>query len=226
MNPMTRLVLATLVFLATHYVSSTPWRSRLVRLLGEGGYLVLYSAAAVAALTAMAWSYYRAPALTLWNVPLLRWAPSALMPAAFVLAAAGLTTRNPTLVGQAAQLQQDGAVRGILRVTRHPLMWAIALWAGAHILARGDAASAVFFGAFLLLALSGTALVDARKRAAAGGAWTRFAAATSNVPFFAIAAGRNQFVWEEIGWWRVAAGLALYGITLALHGIVFGARPY
>jgi uncharacterized membrane protein len=57
-------------------------------------------------------------------------------------------------------------------------MWAIALWAAAHILARGDLASSIFFGGFLAVALLGTVLIDARKRAAFGADWRRFAAVT------------------------------------------------
>ena len=41
MDPMAILALATAVFLATHYVSSTPLRAGLVRMLGENGYLEL-----------------------------------------------------------------------------------------------------------------------------------------------------------------------------------------
>jgi uncharacterized membrane protein len=43
MEPMTMLVLAAAVFLAAHYVSSTPLRSGLVAMLGEKAYLGFYS---------------------------------------------------------------------------------------------------------------------------------------------------------------------------------------
>lgn len=226
MNPMTRLLIATAAFLVAHYVSSTPLRARLVKLLGGNGYLVLYSAAAVATLIAMAWTYYRAPFLGLWHIPALRYAPLVAMPFSLVLIAAGLATRNPTLVGQERWLQGGEPARGILRVTRHPLMWGIALWAAAHVLARGDVASAVFFGSFLLLALTGTVLIDRRKRAALGGAWERFAAVTSNLPFAAIAGGRNRFRGSEIGWVAPAIAFGAYAVLLWLHPMLFGARPY
>lgn len=226
MSPMTKLLIAAAAFLATHYVSSTPLRARLVRLLGLNGYLVLYSAAAVATLVPMVWAYYRAPSLTLWHVPALRYVPLVVMPVALLLAVCGLSTRNPTLVGAERLLKSDGAARGIVRVTRHPLMWGIALWAAAHVLARGDLASLVFFGAFLVLAVSGAALIDARKRALPGEDWQRFAAATSSVPFAAIVAGRNRFSPSEIGWARLLIAIALYAVLLFAHGAMFGARPY
>jgi uncharacterized membrane protein len=226
MNPMTKLLIATAAFLVTHYVSSTPLRAQLTKLLGTNGYLVLYSSAAVATLVAMVWTYLRAPFIGLWHVPLLRYAPLVAMPVALLLITAGLTTRNPTAVGQDRWLQANEPARGILRVTRHPAMWGIALWAAVHLLARGDAASVVFFGAFLMLALTGTVLIDRRKRAAAGTDWQRFAAVTSNLPLGAIASGRNRFHAGEIGWMSLALALAAYGLLIWLHPALFGARPY
>lgn len=226
MNPMTKLFIAAAVFLAAHYVSSTPLRGRLIAALGTNGYLLLYSAVAFATLGGMVWAYYRAPFVGFWHVPALRYVPLAVMPIALVLLVSGLLTRNPTLVGAERLLQSAEPARGILRVTRHPLMWGIALWAASHVLARGDAAATVFFGSFLVLALTGTGLIDHRKRATLGKDWERFAGVTSNVPFAAIAAGRNHFSAREVGWGRLLAGLALYALVLWLHPLLFGARPY
>jgi uncharacterized membrane protein len=226
MNPMTRLLVATAAFLVAHYVSSTPLRPRLVKLLGSNGYIVLYGAVAVATLVAMAWTYYRAPFIGLWHVPVLRHAPLVVMPFSLFLMVAGLMTRNPTLVGQERRLRDPEPARGILRVTRHPLMWGIALWGAVHVLARGDAAAAVFFGAFLVLAVTGTVLIDRRKEAALGDAWQRFAAVTSNVPFAAIVRGKNRFSGGEIGWVAPATALGGYALLLWLHPLLFGARPY
>ncbi len=51
------------------------------------------------------------------------------------------------------------------------------------------------------------------------------AAATSNVPFAAIASGRNHLAWGELGVWRIAVAVAAYAGMLALHGPLFGAYP-
>jgi uncharacterized membrane protein len=56
--------------------------------------------------------------------------------------------------------------------------------------------------------------------------WTRFAAATSNVPFLAIAQRRNRIVWHEIGWLRPLAGIIAFVAFFAVHSSLFGARPY
>jgi uncharacterized membrane protein len=226
MEAFAQLLLACAVFLVTHIVASTPLRARLVAALGEKGYLGLYSGVALAALGWMILAYSRAPHFPLWQLPGLRWLPAALMPISTLLVAASLMTRNPTLLGQQDALQAQDPARGILRVTRHPMMWGIALWAALHLFVRGDLAALLFFGSFFALAAGGTVLIDARRRAQAGSDWARYAAQTSNVPFAAIVCGRNRFAAAEIGWKPLAAGLALYLALLAAHQPLLGARPY
>jgi len=164
--------------------------------------------------------------LSLWYVPALRYAPLVIMPFGLILIVCGALTRNPAVVGQERLLETGDAVRGILRVTRHPLMWGVALWAASHVLARGDAAAVLFFGTFLLLALVGTAMSDRRKARALGAGWKRFATTTSHVPFAAIATGRTAFVPAEIGWTKPVLGVVLYIVLFFLHPLIFGARPY
>jgi len=226
MDPIAHLALASLVFLATHFTPSTPLRGTLVEAIGEKTYLRSYSLVSLLTLGWMAWAYGRAPSVPLWRVPGVELWPLVVMPFALILVASGLMTRNPTLVGKQAALRAPELARGILRVTRHPLMWGIALWAAVHLLARGDVASVVFFGTFVFLALAGTKLIDLRKAEALGEDWKRFAAVTSNVPFTAIVEGRNRFVLAEIGVKRVGAGLALFAILVVAHPYLFGSRAY
>jgi uncharacterized membrane protein len=136
------------------------------------------------------------------------------MPLAFVLLACGYG-RNPTMVGADKLLKSEEPARGIIRITRHPIMWGLMLWAASHIVARGDLKSVIFFGGLLLVAAVGTVLMDLRKRSHAD--WARFAAVTSNVPFVAIAQGRNRVRWREIGWKRPALGLAAFALVLLVH---------
>lgn len=226
MDPIAHLALATVVFLATHYVASTPLRGALVGWLGELPYQGAYSLVSLLTLGWTIYAYRHAPFVPLWQVPLLKSLPLIVMPFALVLLACGVMGRNPTAVRQEGALRSDEPAQGIVRVTRHPVMWGFALWAGAHVLARGDVASLVFFGGFLVLALSGTVLIDARKAAALGADWKRFADVTSNLPFRAIVEGRNRLLLAEIGGMNVLVGLALYAVLLGLHAHVFGVRPY
>ena len=224
MDPTLTLILATVVFLGIHVLPSTPLRAAAVRAIGEGPWLGLFSLASLAGLAWMSVAYARAPFEGLW--PGLRLVPLVLVPLALVLLACGLLQRNPALLGQSGALKGEDPARGIIRVTRHPVMWGIMLWAAAHILAIGSLQAVVFFGGLLLLAAVGTTMQDARKAAQLGEDWARFAALTSNTPFAAIAQGRNRIAWREIGWWRPAAGLAAFVAVLWLHGWLFGVRAY
>jgi uncharacterized membrane protein len=224
MDPVALLALACAAFLALHVLPSTPLRAALVGRLGEGPYAGLFSLVTLAAIAWMAFAYRAAPATPLW--PGLRHLPAAVMPFSFILIACGVLTPNPTAVASGRLLANPEPARGIIRVTRHPVMWGIMLWSGAHLLARGDLAATLFFGSFLLLAAAGTRLQDARKAKVHGEDWKRFAALTSNIPFVAIAQGRNRFAAGEIGLVRTVFGLLLYGGTLLSHAWLFGVRPY
>lgn len=209
---MTTLTVATLVFLLTHFVTSTPLRPVLVNALGEWPYRGVYSLIALVTLGWMIWAYGAAPREPLWAG--VRAVALVVMPFAFVLIACGYW-RNPTMVGADKLLKSDDPARGMIRITRHPIMWGIMLWAAAHILARGDLKALIFFGGFLGLAALGTLLMDARKKSNPD--WPRFAAVTSHIPFVAIAQGRNRIVWREIGWLRPLIGLAVFFGVLIFH---------
>src|SRR5450631_3595167 len=99
MSPMTHLLLGATLFLATHYLASTPLRAKLVAALGKA-YLGLFSLIAFATLGYMIWAYYRAPFFNLWYAVALRYVPLIIMPFSLLLIVCGLLTRNPTLAGQ------------------------------------------------------------------------------------------------------------------------------
>ena len=198
---MTTLVAATAAFLITHFVTSTPLRAKLVAAMGEWPYRGVYSLVAFVTLAWMIVAYTGAPREPLWNG--FRELPRLVMPLAFILLVCGYG-RNPTMVGAERLLKSKEPARGILRITRHPIMWAIILWASAHIAARGELRALVFFGGFLVLAALGTVLIA--RRNSANPDFRRFAAVTSNIPFVALAQGRNHVVWSEIGWLRPAIG--------------------
>lgn len=221
MDPIAALSLATAAFVLTHLASGTPLRPKLVATLGEWPYRGVYSAAAFATLGAMIWTYIGAPREPLW--PGLRLAPIIVMPVAFVFIACGYY-RNPTMVGAERLLKSDDPARGIIRITRHPIMWGVMLWAAAHVLARGDVKALVFFGGLFLVALLGTLSMDRRKRANPD--FERFSAATSHVPFVAVAQGRNRLAWREIGWTRPLIGLSAFGLFVGAHRWLFGVSPF
>jgi uncharacterized membrane protein len=143
---------------------------------------------------------------------------------ASLLVVLGLTTPNPTAIAQEGRVAQPP--QGVVRVTRHPFLTGVALWALVHLIGNGDAASLVFFAAWAVVALAGTVSIDSKRRRLLGSAWEPFAAQTSIVPFAAIAAGRNRFKPGEVGAWRLAIGVVVYALMLGGHAHVIGISPF
>src|SRR5215813_3963712 len=201
------LLLAAVVFVGSHFgISSTGLRDELVGRLGERAYLALYSAVALILLAWLIRAYATVgDPLVLWiRPPLLIVLPLVVMPLALLLFVGGYTQRNPTAVMQGKPMSPGRPAPGVLAITRHPLLWAIGLWALVHLVISDSVASFIFFGAFAILALHGTRLLDAKKqRTWPPEDWQRFAAATSNIPFAALLTSRNEFRFSEIGWWRI-----------------------
>jgi uncharacterized membrane protein len=221
------LVAAAVFLPVSHYgLSSTRLRDVLARRLGERGYLGLYSLVAIAAFVWLVSAYRAAPFEMLWPTPEpLKLAVLPVVLVAFLLVVVGVTTPNPTTVGAETLLGNPDVVRGILRVTRNPFLWGASLWALAHVVVGGDVASVLLFGSIAILGLVGTMLLEAKKRRRHGAEWRAFAAVTSNVPFQAILEGRQRLVWSELGWWRVALAVALFGLVLWGHRWAFGVSP-
>ncbi len=219
--------LAMLAFVGGHFVlSSRPVRAPLVAAIGEGPFHGLYSAVAAAALVWAVSAWNAAPEVPLWTTP--DWARpvfATVMLIASLLLVCALATPNPTAPRGERLLAAAHAGRGIFAVTRHPMLWAFALWAAGHLAVNGNAASLIFFGGFAALALGGMVHIDARKRAAFGADFARFEAETSLVPFAAAIAGRARISLAEIGWWRLALGAMLFALLLGGHETVIGVGP-
>ena len=141
---------------------------------------------------------------------------------ATILLVAGYSTPNPPAVGMERRADADDPAPGMLRVTRHPVMWAIGLWGLSHLVANEDLASLWFFGAIAALALGGTVLIDRKKSLALGSNWQRLASVTSNVPFAALAARRSQLRLRDIGLLRPIAALLLYAVLYLAHPLFAG----
>ena len=220
--------LASAAFFVSHLgLSSVAVRGGLVGRLGEKGFQGLYALVALLALGAMIAGYIQASHTVFLWLPGhgLRHLPLLIMPLALILIAGGVLAPNPSAVGMTGALDQVEPAQGVLRITRHPVMWGIGLWAAAHILANGDLASLLFFGGFLLTALGGAWHLDHRMAVDQGERWRRFAAITSYLPFAALLGGRQRWSWAELR--RPAAwGLGAFGLLLVLHPYLFGVRPY
>lgn len=219
------LFFAMLAFVGGHLVISvSPLRRAMVGVVGERGFMALFSVYALATLVWAVRGYGAAPDLPLWDAPdWLRWANLVATALATVLVVLGVTSRNPTMV---MQTLADPSAPGVLAITRHPTMSGVALWAIGHLLVNGHGAALIFFGGLALLALVGPVFQERRKRAKLGQDWDRFAAVTSHVPFAAILAGRARLNLSGADGVRVAVAAMLFAGFLAGHEALFGISPF
>lgn len=219
---MTALIGFALGFIGIHLlVSGTPLRARLVAALGLRGYLGLFSLASAVTLGGLIVSYLslREPqASALWP---MRHAAVALMWPALWLILAGVMSRGPTSAGGERALADGVEAHGVHRITRHPFLWGMSLWAGVHAVWNPQAESLWFFGSFLVVSLAGTRLIDAKRRAGDPAGWAAYAAQTSNLPFAAIVSGRNRLSLREIGWLTPLAATGLWLLLASQHGRLF-----
>ncbi len=224
---MASLALAALYFLAIHiFVSGSPLRDRIVRRTGEQGFLGLFSVLSLIGIIWLARSYAAAPAIVLWASPIgFRPVALLLVLVAGLLVVVGLATPSPTATGGEGVLDGAEPATGILRITRHPFLMGVALWGLTHLVASGDAAGTILFGAMLVLGVVGPGLIDRKRQLRFGARWEPFARATSVLPFAAILQGRNRLVLSEIGVWRPAAACVVYASLLAAHAWLFGVNP-
>lgn len=225
---MTSLIAAAAYFVLIHLlISGTRIRDALTGRIGQGPYMGLFSLASIAGLVWLIFAFGQARTET-WNVaywgltPLTRHIQLGLQLLAMLLIVPGLTTPNPTSVRQEGALENPDVVKGMLRITRHPFLWGVAIWGVGHLLVNGERASIVLFGSMVILALFGTASIDAKRKRALGVTWDGFAAQTSNIPFAAILSGKQPLRLGEIGWWRIALAVAVWAALLLGHPYLFG----
>lgn len=217
MEALLPLLLATLTFVVSHFALSSRWlRPKLLARLGEGPFRLVYSVIALASLVWLLEAYRDAPFLPLWPAGAgFRWIAVLAMPAALILLVGSLTPANPTLLIHRGGFKP--AAPGIFAITRHPMMWGIALFSALHILATGDGAALIAFGGLALLALGGTLAIDARKRRTDPAGWAALAAATSNLPF----RGPRKPTLAGLAW-PLTGGLAAYVLLLLCHRLLIG----
>lgn len=139
-----------------------------------------------------------------------------MLPVCLILALA-IARPNPFFFAGAQNDRFDPARPGLMRLTRHPLLLALALWAGAHRLANGDLAHAILFGTSAGFALLGMRLIDRRRRREMGADWKQLDAARRHAPP------------RPISWpgacLRLTLGGGLYATLLWLHPWLFGVSP-
>lgn len=227
---MLNLILAAVFFVGLHIlVAGTSRRDVLIERFGLLAFRAGFATLSLLGLVWLSYAWRNAPYIETWGqLTAIKPLIALLMLPAFVLMVCGLTSPNPTAVTGERLLEGEPVVRGILRVTRHPFLWGVGLWAMLHVLVNGDVAALILFGSFWVLVAFGTRSIDAKRQRAFGEHWTRFAARTSSLPFQAMFDGRQPRDWRllvaEIGWVRLAAAVVVWLAVMYLHAR-FGVSP-
>ena len=215
-------------------ISATGLRARIVGAIGEWPYRGLFSLASGALLTGLiiGVGQMRADPFDPLNAPLwdppgwLRWGAYVLVLFGLSLAFTGLFTPGPTTAGfEKAGLARGEPAYGVLRITRHPFLWGMALWGAGHLLVNGERFAVMLFGALALMAIFGARSIDRKGAARDPEGWEKFEDVTSNAPFVAIFEGRNKLSLGEIGW-RGLAGVAIAVAIALFHRQLFGVAAF
>lgn len=131
------LVLGLALFFSLHVLTSfRDARDTLIARYGERRYKAVYSALSGVGFVLIVVGMSQSDTIALWEPP--SWGHSAarwVMPIAFILLAGAYVPSN------------------IKRLTAHPMLWGFFLWAVLHLLANGDLASVLLFGAFAAYSL-------------------------------------------------------------------------
>ena len=220
---LTELVIASSAFVGAHMImSSAPVREPLVIRIGQWPFRGLYSLVSAGLLAWMINAFIQAPDVPLYDAYIgIKHLTFSVMAMAVFLVVFGYTTPNPTAVGMEQMGLRSGA-RGVLKITRHPVMWGTALWALSHMFANGHAASFVFFGAIAFLAIAGAWQIDNKRRAEGNEEWDAYMKITSHVPLVAIITGRTRVDRGEYKWWQTLLAVVLYLGLLFAHEPLVG----
>lgn len=224
---MTQLLIACIAFVGTHFLLSHPLRDAITGRIGEAPFLGFYSLIAAATLGWMGYAYYIAPkGQPLWNGfgdgP---WAIASMVMLLASILFAGSHSKNPAMPDPRGAHDLDRPASGVFAITRHPMMWAFALWGLAHILVMPTPENMLLSGSVILLALGGSWGQDRKKERLLGEAWSLWEARTSFLPFARQMAGAAPWRASVPARRVILIGIVLWLIaTLAHRGL--GAGPW
>jgi uncharacterized membrane protein len=200
---------AAAAFVGTHFLLSHSLRKPIVDTVGGAAFLAIYSAVAAATLEWLALAYLAASAGTLlWPVGDGLWAAATVVMLLASILLMGSIVRNPALPNPGPPTAVPAEARGVYAVTRHPMMWAFALWGICHIAVYPVAANIIVASAIIILALVGAALQDRKKEALQPDIWPDWEMKTSYWPFGAIVSGKARL--GGFGMHALAGGVVLW----------------
>ncbi len=211
MSAFTGLALFVVAFVGTHLLMSHPLRAQLVARMGTMRFRGLYTLVSFATFLPMLWFYRQVgdqPAL--WIVGDWAWTAAAIVMWCASVLLAGSVVGNPALPGA----RRADRPRGVLAITRHPMMWSFALWAIVHAVLLATPKALLLDGAMLILALGGAVGQDIKKRRLMGDQWHQWIAQTAFWPFARGLASPGMFA--------LLAGTILFLLATWLHPMPVG----
>jgi uncharacterized membrane protein len=177
---MTLLTLLLVAFVGTHFLMSHPLRAGMIGRFGENGFRGVYSLVSLITFAGAIWAYRslgdQAP---LWTAADPLWLGAALRMWFASILFVGSFAGNPALPG-APRAQRPN---GVLKLTRHPMMWSFAIWALVHAIVIASPKALLLDAAIFILAVGGSVGQDVKKRKLTGEQWHEWTAQTAFVPF-------------------------------------------
>jgi uncharacterized membrane protein len=214
MDPLVSLAAASTAFVGTHFALSHPLRAPLVKAIGEGPFMGLYSLVAAACMVWMTLAFRAAPPADLGGSGEVGWIVSTILTLPALVLFLGSLRGNPAMPG----VKVSGLPRGVFAVTRHPMMWGFALWALSHLVLWWSWRTTIVASAVLILALAGAYFQDRKKAALMGAAWADWQAKTSYWPRWSRLAGAGIMLWLA----ATAAWLLVSWLHLPSAGVPAG----
>ena len=210
---MIELILGLILFLGAHSVRivADDWRTQKIQALGEKAFKGVYALISLLGLYLLVVGYgeARLQAVVLWNPPTAtRHIGLLLMLLASILMVAAYIPRNHLKIR-----------------TGHPMVLSVKVWALSHLLANGNLADVILFGAFLIWAVLNFKSARARDRAQVQGADSN-AEVSNGVSLASLPEDAPIKPSLAATLITLAGGIALWAvITFVLHAKVVGVAP-
>jgi len=223
---LTLIIVFSVLFVVTHLgLSYGAVRQGLVDTLGLWPFRGLYSLISFLTLgpAAVLWWQNRHLGPVLWELP---WWPERVIASLLVLFGLLLFFQSLATPSPASMLPAKIEARGVLRITRHPMNMALALWGLAHLLANSTLGDVAFFGSFVIVGVVGPYHLDARLKREKGEDFRDFCNQTSVLPFGAILRGRNRLAVEELSFPLAVIAIAVFVALTFFHNRFFGGELF